>query len=127
MITGSAFTGCDYATILRGERSRFTDNTIDNGKLNIMKPNQTITGNTFTGESRIKFYDAGATFKQNNIGPDSYLDFDDDVTGTVDVSKNYWGGGAPSEEQLGGADSAGKMCIRDRAYEDAGEGYDHQL
>lgn len=116
VITGSAFTGCDYATILRGESSRFTDNTIDNGKLNIMKPNQTITGNTFTGESRIKFYDAGATFKQNNIGPDSYLDFDDDVTGTVDVSKNYWGGGAPSEEQLGGADSAGNVTGTDVYY-----------
>ncbi len=101
VITNSSFTGCEYATILRGANSSFTDNTVSGGQLNVMQDGQTVTGNTFTDGSRIKFYADGAQFEQNKISQDSCLDFSDSFSGQLDVSHNYWGGGAPTEEQLG--------------------------
>ena len=98
-ITGSKFTDCKYATILYTENSAFTNNMVDSGKLNIMSDKQTVTGNTFTDGSRIKFYDKPAVFEKNNISGDSKLDANTGVTG-IDVSENYWGGGAPSKEQI---------------------------
>ena len=100
IVTGSTFTGCDYAVLLRAGNGQFTDNTVAGGKLNIMEEGQTITGNVFTDGSRIKFYADPAAFEKNSISADSYLDRDDTAL-TVDISENYWGGGAPSTEQLG--------------------------
>ena len=98
-ITNSTFTNCDYASILYTENVIFTGNTVSDGKLNIMSDKQIVTGNTFTDGSRIKFYDQPATFEKNKISADSYLDADTDVTG-INVSENYWGGGAPTSSQL---------------------------
>ena len=98
-ITGSEFTGCEYATILYTENTAFTNNTVTGGKLNIMSDQQTVTGNTFKDKSCIKFYENPKEFKKNNISTTSKLVADAGVTG-VDVSKNYWGGGAPSKEQI---------------------------
>ena len=106
IVTGSTFTGCDYAVILRAGNGQFTDNTVAGGKLNIMEEGQTITGNVFTDGSRIKFYADPAAFEKNSISADSYLDRDDTAL-TVDISENYWGGGAPSTEQLGGVTVTG--------------------
>ena len=100
-IKGCRFSGCDYAAILYPEASTFMDNTVSSGKLNIMHAGQTITGNTFSDGSRIKFYDTSAEFSMNRMSSDSYLDFDENVTGPVDVSANYWGGDEPSSTQLG--------------------------
>ena len=97
------FEGCEYATILYPEESEFIGNSVSGGKLNIMHPGQLITGNTFNDASRIKFYDTPGEFSKNKVSEDSYLDSDDDVTGPVDVSENYWGGGEPNDSQLGGA------------------------
>ncbi len=105
VITNSSFTGCEYATILRGANSSFTDNTVSGGRLNVMQDGQTVTGNTFTDSSLIKFYANGAQFEQNKISQDSRLDFGDSFTGRLDVSHNYWGGGAPTEEQLGSSEN----------------------
>lgn len=99
VIKDSTFKNCDYATILYTENSEFTGNTVDNGKLNIMHDGQKVTGNTFKDDSRIKFYTAAATFERNNISSDSYLDANTGVSG-IDISENYWGGGAPSDGQL---------------------------
>ena len=96
------FEGCEYATILYPEESEFIGNSVSGGKLNIMHPGQLITGNTFNDVSRIKFYDTPGEFSKNKVSDDSYLDYDG-VTGPVDVSENYWGGGEPSDSQLGGA------------------------
>ena len=105
IIENSTITGCDYATILHSPYGQFTNNRVTGGKLNIMKENQTITGNTFDGKSRIKFYDAPKEFKQNKILENSHLNYDTDLEGAVDVSENYWGGGAPTEGQVGGMDA----------------------
>ena len=105
IIKNSTITGCDYATILHSPKGQFINNQVTGGKLNIMKENQTITGNTFDGASRIKFYNAPKEFKRNKILADSYLNYDTDLEDTVDVSKNYWGGGKPTKDQLGNIDS----------------------
>ena len=99
VVTGSTFTNCDYAGILYTENTTFTGNTVDSGKLNIMHEDQIVTGNTFTDGSRIKFYENPSAFEKNIISADSYLDASDSVS-AVDVSGNYWGGGAPSSTQI---------------------------
>ena len=101
IIKKSTITGCDYATILHSPHGQFINNKVTGGRLNIMEENQTITGNTFDGASRIKFYDAPKEFKRNKISENSCLDKDDDLTDTIDVSENYWGGGKPTDSQLG--------------------------
>ncbi len=106
IIKNSTMTNCDYATILRSENGQFIDNAISDGKLNIMTDKQTVTGNVFTDGSRVKFYAQPATFKKNNISSDSKLAANSGVTG-IDVSENYWGGGAPSADQLNGVDVTG--------------------
>ena len=101
IIENSTITDCDYATILRSPNGQFTHNQVTGGKLNIMKEDQTITNNIFD-DSRIKFYDAPKVFKRNKISKDSHLDKGGNLTGTtIDVSENYWGGGAPTDSQLG--------------------------
>ena len=105
IIKKSIITGCDYATILHSPKGQFINNQVTGGKLNIMEKDQTITGNTFDGKSRIKFYNAPKEFKQNKILEDSRLNYDIGLDDTVDVSKNYWGGGKPTKDQLGNIDS----------------------
>ena len=101
IIKKSTITGCDYAPILHSPHGQFINNKVTGGRLNIMKENQTITNNTFDGASRIKFYNAPKEFKQNKILEDSRLNYDIGLDDTVDVSENYWGGGAPTDSQLG--------------------------
>ena len=105
-VTGSVFTNCGYVGILYTENVEFTGNTIDSGKLNVMHASQSVTGNTFTDGSRIKFYAIPESFEMNKISDDSYLAANDGVTG-IDVSENYWGGGAPNVAQLGGVTVTG--------------------
>ena len=102
VIDGCTFENCDYASILYSPQTEFTNNSVDNGKVNIMHKIQTVTGNTFENKSRIKFYDTAAEFSKNSVSTDSYLAYGDDTTGQVDVSDNYWGGDEPSDAQLGG-------------------------
>ena len=92
-------TDCEYAAILRSENAEFKGNTVTGGNVNILQSGQIVTGNTFNGESRIKFYAEGAEFSKNSVSAETYLEFGGDVD-QVDVSGNYWGGGAPTEEQL---------------------------
>lgn len=106
IIKNSTMTDCDYAVILHSENAQFTGNIVDSGKLNIMSDKQTVTGNTFTDGSRIKFYDQPAAFEKNKISTDSYLEANTGVTG-IDVSENYWGGNAPSAGQLNGVNVTG--------------------
>ena len=99
IIKNSTMTDCGYAVILHSENAQFTGNIVDSGKLNIMSDKQIVTNNTFTDGSRIKFYSKPAAFEKNKISMDSKLDANTGVTG-IDVSENYWGGGAPSSDQL---------------------------
>ena len=113
IIKNSTMTNCDYTTILRSENGQFIGNSVDSGKLNIMTEKQTITGNTFTDGSRIKFYDQPAAFEKNNISADSKLDANTGVAG-IDVSENYWGGGAPSSDQLNHVSVTGSNIYYER-------------
>ena len=106
VVTGCTFTNCDYVGILYATDVTFTGNTVDSGKLNIMHPNQTVTDNSFTDGSRIKFYTNEATVEKNSVSADSKLDANTGVS-DIDVSKNYWGGGAPSDAQLNGVSVTG--------------------
>ena len=107
-VEGCTFKNCDYASILYSPDSEFKDNTVDGGKVNIMHSGQAVTGNDFTGNSRIKFYAEPESFERNSIGLNSYLAYDDDVTDQVDVSDNYWGGSKPTDSQLGGSENTSK-------------------
>lgn len=100
IITESTISGCNYATILRAANGQFTDNTVTSGKLNIMSENQIVNENTFTNASTIKFYAAPKSFEKNNISKDSALTCDSDLSATINVANNYWGGGAPSATQI---------------------------
>ena len=106
VIRGCVFDGCDYATILYTEETEFTGNTVYGGKLNILHEQQIVTDNIFDEGSRIKFYEDPAQFVRNQISSDSRLDAAAGVQG-IHVAENYWGGGAPSEEQRGGVDVVG--------------------
>ena len=99
-ITNSTITNCDYAVIMRSPSGVFSGNTVTGGKYNVCASGVIVTGNTFKGESRIKFYDAPKEFKKNSILEQSYLAKDEGLAGAVDISKNYWGGGAPSATQV---------------------------
>ena len=112
-VTGCTFTDCDYVGILYAEDVTFYNNSVTSGKLNIMHKNQEVTNNIFAGKSRIKFYADPAEFVKNNISANSYLEVDDEVE-SVNIAMNYWGGGAPSESQLGNA--AGKVEGEDDYY-----------
>ena len=112
-VTGCTFTNCDYVGILYAENVTFDNNSVTGGKLNIMHKSQVVTNNIFDGTSRIKFYADPAKFEKNDISAESCLEVVDAVE-SVDIAMNYWGGGAPSESQLGNA--AGKVEGADEYY-----------
>ncbi|MEE0697674.1 MAG: S-layer homology domain-containing protein [Oscillospiraceae bacterium] len=112
-VTGCTFTNCDYVGILYAENVTFDNNSVTSGKLNIMHGSQKVTNNIFDGTSRIKFYADPAKFEKNDISAESCLEVVDAVE-SVDIAMNYWGGGAPSESQLGNA--AGKVEGADEYY-----------
>ena len=112
-VTGCTFTNCNYVGILYAENVTFYNNSVTSGRLNIMHGSQKVTNNIFDGTSRIKFYADPAEFVKNSISANSCLDVDEDVE-SVDIAMNYWGGGAPSESQLGNA--AGKVEGADEYY-----------
>ena len=72
----------------------------------------TVTGNAFTDAGKIWFYGAdlgNVTFEKNKVLGDTYVTTDEAEDGTtLDVDRNYWGGGAPSETQLVGENVTGK-------------------
>ncbi len=99
-VTNSTIANCEYAVIMRSPSGVFSGNTVTGGKFNACAAGVTASGNTFKGESRIKFYAAPKEFKKNSILERSYLAKDEKLAGAVDISENYWGGGAPSATQV---------------------------
>lgn len=57
-VTNSTIANCEYAVIMRSPSGVFSDNTVTGGKFNACAAGVTASGNTFKGESRIKFYAA---------------------------------------------------------------------
>ena len=77
----------------------FTDNTINTGRtVNIVSATANVSGNNFIN-TRVKLYNEGQALSGNSFGEDAYIDIEDNIT-SVDVSGNYWGGGAPSATQI---------------------------
>lgn len=97
---------CDYSVIMKSPNGVFSSNTVvgakgAEGKLNVCGASVKVSGNTFDGVCRLKFYAAPAAFEKNKISADSYLAKGDDLgDAKVDVSKNFWGGEAPSATQI---------------------------
>ena len=97
---------CDYSVIMKSPNGVFSSNTVvgakgAEGKLNVCGASVKVSGNTFDGVCRLKFYAAPAAFEKNKISADSYLAKGDDLADAkVDVSKNFWGGEAPSATQI---------------------------
>lgn len=97
---------CDYSVIMKSPNGVFSGNTVvgakgAEGKLNVCGASVKVSGNTFDGVCRLKFYAAPAAFEKNKISADSYLAKGDDLgDAKVDVSKNFWGGEAPSATQI---------------------------
>ena len=99
------FTGADPATatavILRNGDSTAVGSTF-NAKLNLVADDvaENVTGNTFN--SRVKLYTDDEVLTGNSFGTNGVIALDDPNL-DVDASNNYWGGGAPTAAQLGGA------------------------
>lgn len=97
---------CDYSVIMKSPNGVFSSNTVvgakgAEGKLNVCGASVKVSGNTFDGVCRLKFYAAPAAFEKNKISTDSYLAKGDDLgDAKADVSKNFWGGEAPSATQI---------------------------
>ena len=81
---------------MRSPSGVFSDNTVTGGKFNACAAGVTASGNTFKGESRIKFYAAPKNSRRTASLSSLDLVKDEKLAGAVDISENYWGGGAPS-------------------------------
>ncbi len=124
-ITKSIFDGCgmsvcSYAaeTVFNGNTVRDCDSNsfaggVDEGNNNVTYE---IKNNTFENGGKIWFYDGNldnVVFEKNRVQGNTYLTTDDSIGGTLDVSNNYWGGDAPSEEQIQGK---GNVTGKDKYY-----------
>ncbi len=108
-ITNSTFTNCGIVGVIRVEDTTFTGNTVTNSsELSLAITDEgkaTVTGNTFQDAGKIWF--AGAdlgkvTFTQNKVLGSTTVSTDQAKDGTnLNVSKNYWGGGAPGDKTTG--------------------------
>ena len=74
-IDGCIFENCARASILYATNTTFTKNTVKGAKLNILYPEQIVTGNKFEDTSRVSFYCDGSTFTGNTLTGGSYLEF----------------------------------------------------
>lgn len=92
--------------ILRGSET-FTGNTVNSGRtVNIVSDTADVSGNTFN--TRVKMYKDGTTLSGNSFKDDAYIALNDDPTSgpvvsdpaSINLSGNYWGGGAPSDTQI---------------------------
>ena len=94
------FTG-DTAVIMRNNSSSSVNSTYD-ADLVLYADDvaENVTGNTFNAGVNVYFSDE--TLTGNSFGSDATIKVKNNAT-DVDVSGNYWGGGAPTAAQLGGA------------------------
>ncbi len=115
-VTGSTITDCGIAICSYAQSNVFTGNTVTGSdELSFAGGADavtTVTGNVFTDAGKIWFYGAdlgNVTFEKNKVLGDTYVTTDEAEDGTtLDVDRNYWGGGAPSETQLVGENVTGK-------------------
>ena len=115
-VTGSTITDCGIAICSYAKSNVFTGNTVTGsdefsfaGGADAVT---TVTGNAFTDAGKIWFYGAdlgNVTFEKNKVLGDTCVTTDEAEDGTtLDVDRNYWGGGAPSDTQVVGENVTGK-------------------
>ena len=101
VVEDCSFTDCDYI-ILYAKDTTFTGNTVDCGELNIMHSATSVTENKFIDGTQVQFFASPEAFEKNSFNATSSLNvvktYDEDMV--VDISENYWGGGAPSVTQV---------------------------
>ena len=99
-ITGSTFENCKVVSIIRGDDSVFSGNTVENGKLNVLGETE-VTDNTFTvtdegsnfeDNGRIKFYyeNSAAAFSGNKLNEDVYIDVDSEDVVVPTLGQNTY-------------------------------------
>ena len=116
----TAISNCGMAMCSYAQNTVFTNNTITGGgevsfaaaAENTERDNTyTITGNTFQDAGKIWFYGADladVTFTKNQVLGNTTVSTETTKVDTaLDVSENYWGGEAPSAEQLNGVNVTG--------------------
>ena len=124
-ITESNFDGCGMSVCSYAAETVFNGNTVrdcgsnsfaggvDKGNTNVTYE---IKNNTFEDGGKIWFYDGNldnVVFKKNRVQGNTYLSTDNSESGTLDVANNYWGGGAPNENQIQGS---GEVTGKDKYY-----------
>ena len=124
-ITESNFDGCGMSVCSYAAETVFNGNTVkdcgsnsfaggvDEGNTNVTYE---IKNNTFEDGGKIWFYAGNldnVVFKKNRVQGNTYLSTDNSESGTLDVANNYWGGGAPNENQIQGS---GEVTGKDKYY-----------
>ena len=115
-VTGSTITDCGIAICSYAQSNVFTGNTVTGSdELSFAGGADavtTVTGNAFTDAGKIWFYGAdlsNVTFENNKVLGNTYVTTDGAMADTtLDVDRNYWGGGAPDETQVVGENVSGK-------------------
>ncbi len=115
-VTGSTITDCGIAICSYAKSNVFTGNTVTGSdELSFAGGADavtTVTGNAFTDAGKIWFCGAdlgNVTFEKNKVLGDTYVTTVEAEDGTtLDVDRNYWGGGAPSDTQVVGENVTGK-------------------
>ena len=115
-VTGSTITDCGIAICSYAKSNVFTGNTVTGSdELSFAGGADavtTVTGNAFTDAGKIWLYGAdlgNVTFEKNKVLGDTYVTTVEAEDGTtLNVDRNYWGGGAPSDTQVVGENVTGK-------------------
>ena len=114
-IDNSTFDNCDYPLVSYAADTAFTDNNVQNsGEIsfaaaadsanNAENIKYTVTGNTLQDAGKVWFYGGDLNkvdFEKNKVLGNTKVDTTDaKADTTLDVSNNYWGGQAPSKDQI---------------------------
>ena len=110
------FEGTGYAIIVRNDDGSAVGSTF-NAKVNLLAEDSAadFTGNTFN--NRVKLYTDNETLSGNSFGTNAYIELNASSgsgpvvsdPSSIDLSGNYWGGGAPSATQIPSAASGVKV------------------
>ena len=110
VITESGFTGCGSPVFSYAADTIFEGNTVTDcgftmfaGGVDDPDAVTKVENNTFDNSGMIKFHSSdldNVTCKKNSITGSTYVTTADAKSGKLNIANNYWGGGAPSSEQL---------------------------
>lgn len=114
VVNNTAIKDCGMAMCSYAQNTTFTNNTVTGGSEvsfagaeedPTRKNTYTVTGNKFDSAGKIWFSGANldvVDFEGNKVLGSTVVSTEDSASGKLDVSKNYWGGGKPGDQQIGG-------------------------